>query len=76
MRCLIHVIGLFNVFAAFCRLGIKFCFDFISLYPYFPVEITTPMKFWPYLVSKVSFNLHAIHLLIASSKIMEIDLIH
>ena len=53
-----------NVFAAFCRLGIQFLFDFISLYPYFHAKITTAMKFWLYLVSTASFNLHAIHLLI------------
>ena len=66
-------------FSTFLRLSaalVSNFFDFISLYPYFHAKITSPKKFWRYLVSRVSFKLHAIHLLIASSNFTEIDLIH
>ena len=66
----------FQRFCGFLPPWYPIFFDFISLYPYFHAKITSPKKFWLYLVSRVSFNLHAIHLLIASSNFTEIDLIH
>ena len=66
-------------FSTFSRLSAALASNFIRFYliiSIFPCKITTAMKFWLYLVSRVSFNLHAIHLLIASSNFTEIDLIH
>ena len=60
--------------AAFCRLGIQF-FSILSHYIHIAMQKSL-LLFWLYLVSRVSINLHAIHLLIASSNFTEIDLIH
>ena len=66
-------------FSTFSRLSAALAsnfLDFTSPYPYCHAKITTLMKFWLDLVSRLSFNLHAIHLLVASSNSKEIDLNH
>ena len=66
-------------FSTFLRLSAALVSNFFRFYliiSIFPCENHFSQEILALFVSRVSFNLHAIHLLIASSNFTEIDLIH